>query len=442
MKIQEQDILNLGKELFGSLKGPQTNLFSKKRWYGNLMKWTLSNPSFKTPLFRFVDVFPSLNKKKDIPFFLNEYFSTAPSSVFKGISILPSSLLSVFISKQMTEMARLFIVGEDLPSILSALKRIRKNNSAFTLDLLGEATLSEKEGNTYQSHYLEIIHQLNSQAQNWNQNPLIDEDEKGDNIPKVNLSVKISSLDSCIFTVAYQDSKNRLKNKLRTLFQKAVDTNTFINIDMEQYKYKNLILDTFKELVSETDFKFYPHFGIVIQAYLKESLKDLQNFSQFTKKHPSPISIRLVKGAYWDYELIHARQNNWPCPVYLNKWESDINFEACTELILNSYPQLRLAIGSHNIRAITHALSLSQKLNIPKKAIEVQTLYGMANDIHAPLTQNGWRIRQYCPIGTSIPGMAYLTRRLLENTANESFLRSWYDQKQNIEAALKAPQKQ
>ena len=447
-EIQEKDILKTGIELFGSIKNSQKSLFSKKWWYGNLMQWTLTNPSFKTPLFRFVDVFPSLNKKTDIPFFLNEYFKEnndasqpLPPFLKKGISILSPSMLSSFISKQMKEMARLFIVGEDLPFIFSALKQMRKENSTFTLDLLGEATLSEKEAIVYQNRYLKIIDQLNKEVKNWNHNPLTDENEEGKPIPLVNISVKTSCLDSQIHTVAWEESKTRIKNKLRILFQKAVATNTFINIDMEQYEYKSLTLQVFKELISESEFKNYPHFGIVIQAYLRESLDDLKDLSQFIKKHPSPINIRLVKGAYWDYELIHAKQHNWPCPVYLNKWESDVNFEACTKLILTSYPYLRLAVGSHNIRSIAYALNLSQKLNIPQKAMEVQTLYGMADSIKNQLIKKGWRVRQYCPMGTPIPGMAYLVRRLLENTANESFIKSWQNKTFDIKTLLRAPSK-
>jgi len=177
-----------------------------------------------------------------------------------------------------------------------------------------------------------------------------------------------------------------------------------------------------------------------VQAYLKESLKDVENIYKFIKNHPSPVAIRLVKGAYWDYEVIHSKQKNWPSPVYLNKWESDKNFEACASLILKSYPKLRLAIGSHNIRSIAYGVALAQKLHIPKKAIEIQTLYGMAESIKNCLIQKDFRVREYCPMGEPIPGMAYLVRRLLENTANESFLRIWHNN-QNIKTLLKTTAK-
>ena len=436
----EENILKMGTELFGSVTALNKNPFRKKWWYENIMQWTLVNPNFKTALFRFVDVFPSLKRKKLVPLFLNEYLKAnhlIPSFLSKGINLLPPSLLSALISKHTKEMARLFIVGETLSDILPVLKQIRKGQSAFTIDVLGEATLSEGEARMYQNRYLNIMEQLKKQT--WQPNSLIDEGEKGENLPVVHLSLKITSLESQIFTSAWEESKKRLKKKLRALFQKAIETHTFINIDMEQYKYKTLTLEIFKELISEEEFKHYPHFGIVIQAYLRESLDDLRALRQFAQNHPSPVCVRLVKGAYWDYELILSQQNNWPCPVYRNKWESDINFEKCTEFILKNYPYLRLAVASHNIRSITYALYLSQKLNVPKKAMEIQTLYGMANPINVCLSQKGWRVRQYCPIGEPIPGMAYLVRRLLENTANESFIKSWKSTKNNISELLKSP---
>ena len=407
------------------------------------MQWTLKRPSLKTPLFRFVDVFPSLNKKEDIAFFLKEYLSgdkktpLIPSSFSKGANFLSPALLSAFISKQMKEMSRLFILGEDMASIMPGLRQIRTQSCAFTLDLLGEATLSEKEALIYQNLYSKTLSELQKETKGWKPDPLIDEDENGECIPKVNISVKISSLDSRIFTHAFDDSKNRIKNKVRDLFQKGVQEKAFINIDMEQYEYKNLTLDIFKELISEEEFKHYPHFGIVIQAYLRSATEDLQNLAQVVKQRPAPITVRLVKGAYWDYELIHSRQNNWPCPVFLNKYESDQNFEACTDLILKSYPYLRLAVASHNIRSISQAFSKARHRNMPQKAIEIQTLYGMAETINHHLIKQNLRVRQYCPIGAPVPGMAYLVRRLLENTANESFIRSYGTE--SLPNLLKAP---
>ena len=505
---QEESLLKLGQELFGSLKQTgrrptgrrptgrrpkasstvsvgqtlkehQTNLFSKKEWYGKLMRWTLSSPSFKTPLFRFVDVFPVLKNQQDIFFFLNEYLGSqaggsAPWALKHTISFLymlnqkmpaipllkkSQPFITNLVCKQMKAMSSLFIVGEDFDSAWPILKQMQKNGFGWTLDLLGEAVLSSEEAQFYQNRYWQIIDQLSPEVKQKEPNEHkaspamraglsngaglaitaeMDKDETGDLIPQANISVKVSSLDSQIQNVSWDFSKERLKKKLRVLFQKAVDKGVFINIDMEQYVYKDMTLSVWTELIMEKEFKNYPHFGIVIQAYLKDSLRDLQKLLTLVKVRGVAITVRLVKGAYWDYELIHSRQNMWPCPVYENKWESDMNFEICTNFILKAYPFLRLALGTHNLRSLTYALQRSQELKIPKKALEIQTLYGMAMAINSCLIQKGWRVRQYCPLGVAIPGMAYLVRRLLENTANESFIQNHQTTKQSIAYQLKA----
>ena len=454
LNIEESDVLKMGKRLFAHTRLETKNWFSKKEWLRALMQWIMSHPEIKTPLFRFVDVFPSLKNKKDISRLLKEYFtfekgdlnSAKPriknflATLLSSISaLLPPALMSKIISKQMHNMSRLFIVGEKLPAIIPSLEALRARNSAFTLDILGEQTLSETEAKTYQNRYLKSLENLSHQAKKWQKNLLIDEDENNNPIPAVNISIKISCLDSLILNQAWSVSKNRIKNKLRPLFQKALETKAFIYIDMEQYAFKDLTLEVFKELISEPPFKNSPHFGIVLQAYLKSTQQDLENLKAFAETNPQPIPCRLVKGAYWDYEVIKAKQENWPCPVFVNKWETDKNFELLTHILLKSYPQLRLALGSHNVRSISYGLSLAQKLGIPKKALEVQTLYGMGEDIAQALTKNQWRVREYCPIGEALPGMAYLVRRLLENTANESFLRSWQSQRQDFTKLMQAP---
>ncbi len=430
--ILEKEALKMEQNLFGKpTKSLQANLFSKKWWYGRLLRWTLSNPEFKTQMFRFVDVFASLKTPKDITFFLKEYLGEELKGekgqkmsqlIAHGASFVSPNLVSTFVSKQMKEMSRLFIIGENISSAYPTLTQMRKNKTGFTLDLLGEIALSEAEAQHYQEQYLQIIHELSQHSKDWSSEPIIDQDDRGA-IPKVNLSIKVSSLDSLINPTAWQFSQNQIKNKLRPILKMAMDTHTFINIDMEQYAYKNLVLTAFKELILEKNFKDYPHFGLVIQAYLKDSLKDVQELKHFVQKRPAGLVIRLVKGAYWDYELISARQKNWPCPVYLTKAETDQNFLSCAECILKHYPSLRLAIGSHNTHSIARTLYIAQQMKIPQTALEIQMLYGMSEPFKHALIQKNYRFREYCPIGFPIPGMAYLVRRLLENTSNESFLR-------------------
>ena len=134
--------------------------------------------------------------------------------------------------------------------------------------------------------------------------------------------------------------------------------------------------------------------------------------------------MRLVKGAYWDSETVLARQRGWPVPVWEEKWRTDLSYERCVDLLLDRTDALRPAFASHNVRSLARALAASKARKLPPRFVELQALYGMADPLKAALVKFGERVRVYTPFGELIPGMAYLVRRLLENTSNESFVRS------------------
>ena len=440
----EERIQSKGQQIFNLMEGSQKSLFSKDWWYGRIMEWSMKNDQFKTQMFRFVDVLPYLNSGAEVSRHLKEYFTEGNSelpSVFNvgmGVGALAPGLMAGAIKKNVTEMAKMFITGETPKEALPKLIQARKQNKCFTVDLLGEATLSEKEALEYQKRYIQLINDLVADGQTWSHNSQIDEDENGE-IPKVNVSVKVTSLYSQIKEEAWEESKHKIKERLRPIFYLAKDRNVFINIDMEQYSHKNLTIELFKELLMEEDFRKYPHFGIVLQAYLRDCWKDTNDLVEFAIKRETPFTIRLVKGAYWDYEVIHASQMNWPIPVYTIKKESDKNYEDCAKLLLKNYPHIKLAIGSHNVRSIAACLVYAEEFSVPKTAIEVQMLFGMADPIKNALIKDGYRLREYATVGELIPGMAYLVRRLLENTSNESFLRSKFAENRDSALLLADP---
>ena len=132
--------------------------------------------------------------------------------------------------------------------------------------------------------------------------------------------------------------------------------------------------------------------------------------------------VRLVKGAYWDHEIVEARQHGWTPPVFEEKAESDRNFERLTRRLLEGWPHVRPAIASHNLRSVAHAVAANRAAGRADRDLELQVLRGLGDDLAAALADQGMRVRIYCPVGDMVAGMAYLVRRLLENTANESFL--------------------
>lgn len=445
MQDLEGQIRSKGEEILRRMEGQsKVSLFSKDFWYGSIMDWSMKNEKFKTNMFRFVDVLPSLNSGSEVAKHLKEYFAENGEelpSVFNvglGLGSLAPGLMAGAIRKNVTQMAKMFIVGENPQEALPVLKKARKNKMTFTVDILGEATLSEKEAADYQSRYLELIEWLAKDSQNWEEVPQIDRDHEGA-IPKVNVSVKLSALYSQINDKAWDSTKSILKERLRPVFRSAMQKNVFLNLDMEQYSVKHLTLEVFKELLLEPEFRSYKFFGCVIQAYLRDSLQDIQALVSFAQQRGTPFTIRLVKGAYWDYETVEAEQRGWPIPVYTIKAESDANYEACARHLLENHKYLRAALASHNVRSLAASIVYAEKLGLPKESFEIQMLYGMADPIKKSLVEMGYRLREYAPVGELIPGMAYLVRRLLENTSNESWLRGKFAEGQTSEHLLKDP---
>ena len=412
----EEQILNLNQ-----LKSKKVN---QSWFYDQILKWTWKNPDFKTRLFRFIDVLPSLKSSEQIMSHLKEYFNKDEFSwMLAGVKLVSASpkLSSSLVKKQVYEMAKIFISGETPHKACQVIEELRQQGFAFTLDILGEAVVSEKEAEDYQSRYLNLMDVCLEQSKTWSPSSLIDKDQLGP-VPSVNISVKATSLYSQIKVEDGSFSKKIMKNKLRVLFKKARDNFIFINLDMEQFEYKELCFEIFKELLQEPELKGYPHFGIVVQAYLKSSQQDLEGLISFAKANKQVFSIRLVKGAYWDSEVILAKNKNWPIPVWTKKQDTDKSYERGLALLFENHKYIKIAVASHNLRSVSLALCLHKKF--PQAKLEFQVLYGMGDELGFRLKSLGYKVRIYTPMGELIPGMSYLVRRLLENTANESFILS------------------
>lgn len=444
MQDLQTQIRNKGEDILRRMENQsKMSLFSKDFWYGSIMEWSMKNEKFKTNMFRFVDVLPSLNSGNDVARHLKEYFEEGGElpPVFKvglGLGSLAPGLMANTIKKNVMEMAKMFITGENPDEALPVLKKARKNRLTFTVDILGEATLSEKEAQDYQRRYLELIEWLAKDADKWEEIPQIDRDHEGP-IPKVNVSVKLTALYSQINDKAWEKTKDILKERLRPIYRTAMARRVFLNLDMEQYGVKHLTLEVFKELMMEPEFRGYKYFGCVIQAYLRDSFADVKDLTEFARARGTPFTIRLVKGAYWDSETIEAQQRTWPIPVYTQKAESDANYETCAKFLLENHRWIRVALASHNVRTLAAALVHAENLGLPKEAFEIQMLYGMAEPVKKTLADMGYRVREYAPVGELIPGMAYLVRRLLENTSNESWLRGKFAEGKTLEQLLKDP---
>lgn len=445
--VVEERTQRYGREIFARLVGAVPVPFSTPWWDERLMDLTMGDPAVKVQLFRFVDVLPMLHEPQSVARHLREYFAQVDEHLPRLVRLvtrhLPGrgflgQLLAWAARRSAERLARKFIAGTNLDEALDAIARLRRRELAFTVDLLGEATITEKESLQYQEEYLGLVAGLARNVNAWPEVPRIDRDEAGP-LPRVNVSVKLSSLYSQFDPIDPDGTSRAVRERLRPILHLARENGVFINIDMEQYAYKDATLQIFREVLDEPAFRDWPDVGIAIQAYLRDTGADLEALATWARRRGTPVWVRLVKGAYWDYETITAVQQHWPPPVWQGKWQSDANYERLTRFLLLHSRWLRTALGSHNVRSLAHGLAVADLLGLRPHALELQMLYGMAEPIKDVLVRMGRRVRVYTPYGQLLPGMAYLVRRLLENTANESFLRASFSERTPEDVLLASP---
>lgn len=401
------------------------------RWDDRLLAWAMSNPGLRVQLFRFIDCLPSLHSKAEIARHLQEYLgdeSVELPAALKGMlnfaspDSLPGQLAATTVSTAVETLAHKYIAGETIKQVLKTIEQLRREKTAFTVDLLGEAVITEAEAQSYLNRYLELIIQLTEASRSWSTIEAIDQAE-GEPLPKVQVSVKLTAFYSQFDPLDAEGSREKVSDRIRMLLRVAKDLGAAVHFDMEQYAYKDLTLSILKQLLMEEEFRTRTDIGVTLQAYLRDAEPDLKGLIEWAKQRGYPVTLRLVKGAYWDQETIKARQKHWEQPVFSQKSSTDANFERLTRLLLENHEYLYAAIGSHNVRSQSYAIAIAQTLGIPRRRLELQVLYGMADKLAKALMNQGYRVRVYCPYGELIPGMSYLIRRLLENTANTSFLR-------------------
>lgn len=445
----EAAILSRGKEFFANIGDETPSIFNKNWWTGKVMDWCMRDENFKVQLFRFIDVLPYLTTEAALGRHLEEYFAReekVPAVLKWGIKStgmggrLAMKILGKTIRKNIENLALQFIIGDSVPQTVKNLKKLRDQGFAFTLDILGEATVSEKEADEYAQSYLSLLEGLQQAQADWP--TLGDGNSRLDwgHAPRINVSVKPSALYSQTDPADFEGSVGGILERLKPIYRKVIQTNGFLCIDTEMRKLKDITFEVFRRLRSDTDFHHYPHLGLALQVYLRQSDHDLDELLEWARQQRLPISLRLVKGAYWDYETVIARQNGWPIPVYTIKAQSDAAFERAARKILNNHDICHLACASHNIRSVCFVMEWARALNVPAERYEFQALFGMAEPFRKVLRKMVDRVRLYCPRGRLLPGMAYLIRRLLENTSNESFLRHTFAEEHDLTELLENPQ--
>ncbi|MFT5469908.1 MAG: RHH-type proline utilization regulon transcriptional repressor/proline dehydrogenase, partial [Verrucomicrobiales bacterium] len=423
------------ENLFEEISTKRPSLFDTSQWSGKLMAWAMSRPDFRLRLLRFIDAFPAIRTPQQLQRMIQEYFADGGTEIPAVLRVGAKStalfgkmgnvLLGGMIRKNIELLARQFMVGANTAEAVTNVETIRKDGFAVVCDLLGEAVVSEVEADAQMETYLRLLDKLDETEftplaptkgnQDWNTQPVSQ------------ISIKPSALYSKIDPANFEGSVKGVLSRLERIAEKAMKTGAALCLDMESYNYKEVTLEVFRRLRSNPKFAAWPHFGIVLQAYLRETEADLRKLLLWMRQNDLPSSIRLVKGAFWDYETIVAEQHGWPNRVWSNKLQTDANFEKCTRVALENADFCYLQCASHNVRSIAATLETAIVNGVPADRYEFQVLYGMADPVRQSILKHAKRVRIYAPFGELVPGMAYLVRRILETTANESFLRNTFN---------------
>jgi RHH-type transcriptional regulator, proline utilization regulon repressor / proline dehydrogenase / delta 1-pyrroline-5-carboxylate dehydrogenase len=442
-----QRILEIGGQLLALTRKHRKGFFSAGFWSDQLVAWTMKDPVFRTQLFRFIDVFPMLRTPEQVHDYLSDYLSqpgvTLPTGLDLGLKAggLAKGLVSKTVAGRIEGMAANFIAGVDAKSALPVLRDLWKQGVAFSVDLLGEACVSDHEAEVYQGRYLDLLEVLPAEADSWPADPRLENDHLGA-VPRTSISIKISALSPHTDAIDFEGSLLTLTRALEPILRKAAERKVLVYFDIEQATAKDLTFALFQRCCEAIEFTA----GVAMQAYLRSGPDDAARLISWARKSGRQISVRLIKGAYWDYEVINAERMGWPVPVWTEKRAADACFERMAAMFVDAIPArsgeggIKLALGSHNVRSIAATLALLEKKGLPTSAVEFQKLYGMADPLREALVELGLRVREYVPVGEMIPGMAYLVRRLLENTSNQSWLRSGSSTNIPDDVLLAAPQ--
>ncbi len=394
------------------------------------MELASRDEELRAALFRLVDVTPACRSTEELASHLTGYLSTVserPAPIEAAMRTAHTRAgaraLGAAAAAGVRHMAHRFIVAETPEKAVAVFAGLWRDGIASSVDLLGEATVTHDEADRYAERCAAALDALTKGAASWPERPRLERDPLGP-LPRANLSVKASALTPLMHPDAPEVGEEDAARRLRPLLRRAREANAHLHVDMESLDTLDATSDLVFDLLAEPEFRTGPSTGVVLQAYLRESPERLERILEWAAAggRESPITVRLVKGAYWDHEIVEARAHGWPTPVFEDRAECDRNFEALTDRLLEARGLVRTAVASHNMRSVAHAIVANRAQGGGDGDLELQVLRGLGDDLGHALAALGLRVRAYCPVGDLVSGMAYLVRRLLENTANDSFL--------------------
>lgn len=331
--------------------------------------------------------------------------------------ILPKPVLFA-VHTQVKLLSKGIILPAENKKLAKQIKRRAKKGIRLNINVLGEAVLGDHEASERFDRVIEMM-----------QRSEVDY-----------VSVKLSSVVSQIIALDREGTLDRVSEKLRQIYRTSIATNTFVNLDMEEFRDLRLTVDAFKLVLSEGEFKSL-YAGLVLQAYLPESHEVFAELVEWSKERNQSsggvIKIRLVKGANLAMEKAEAELHGLIAAPYQSKSDVDASYSRLLDTALRSdhAKAVRIGVASHNLFHISFALEIAKKRGVLEQ-LDIEMLEGMANPEALAVAKRSLRILLYAPVTRGddfASAVAYLVRRLDENTAVENYLRSSFEMATNPE---------
>ncbi|WP_028581362.1 bifunctional proline dehydrogenase/L-glutamate gamma-semialdehyde dehydrogenase [Desulfogranum japonicum] len=407
-ELLTKDEKKLQKQLKRLLTHPQDKvLFSK-----------LIDQSFRSHIPRRVaDQITDLLSKEGVPSFLSPVEKAFIRIFQQAGRQLASVAVPTMISQMRQGSSRAIIPGES-DKLKAHLEKRKQEKVRMNINHLGEAVLGEDEAEKRLETYVKDM-----------RDPAIE-----------CISIKISTIYSQISSLAMPDTIQELKKRLTSIYTEAQHNcftradgsrvPKFVNLDMEEYRDLEITYHAFVETLDQPELLQYSG-GIVLQAYLPDSFAMQQKLTQWARarltKGGAPVQLRIVKGANMEMEKLESALFNWPLAPYDNKLEVDANYKRMVTFGMKeeNIKAVRLGIASHNLFELAYAYTLA-RANGVTDYFHFEMLEGMADHVRRALQEISGEVLLYAPVASRdefINAIAYLIRRLDENTAPENFLR-------------------
>jgi RHH-type proline utilization regulon transcriptional repressor/proline dehydrogenase/delta 1-pyrroline-5-carboxylate dehydrogenase len=391
---------------------------------GKALTFALADQVFRPPsASRSASRFRALIGDYGVPEYLPAFERAGMKMGALASAVAPGVVMPLVTAKLRGESESVILPGEDA-RLRPHLEMRRKAGMKMNLNQLGEAILGEEEA---EKRISAVLARIASPDCNY-------------------LSVKISAIFSQIHLVAHDETLEKLKTRLRRLYRAAIqhpvaDGNggmrpKFINLDMEEYRDLTLTRDVFMQVLDEKEF-LNLEAGIVLQAYLPDAWPVQKQLNAWTRERVARggagIKIRLVKGANLAMEKVESELHDWPLATYPTKEEVDANFKRM--LHEGCMPEnarfVRIGLASHNLFDLAYAMLLRTREGVEDR-VEFEMLEGMANHQARVVNQAANGLLLYAPVVSRDDfhsAIAYLVRRLDENTSEENFLRDLFGMK-------------